>query len=370
MKKLILLIIPLLLLSGCSYKELNDLAVVSALGIDYENNEFKLTAQVMDIKNNGNDSTTSNTLIYESTGKTVAKAIRNFSVRYPKNVYLGHLEFIIIDKNAAFKINDIFDYIMRSPEVRSSSYVLFTKDETANKILKPYNEVEDRFPVESLKTVLLDAKDRSGTIYDLTLEELLSNYLKPGIDPLVPIVKTANKKGDTATTTIINDLAPLKDKTLLNPLTQNQSIAYNTIKNNYYDMVIDCKYKDTTFGSLIYNPKSSIDLKIKDNNINININVNIESKIIEINNKENLLNKNTQKEIKEEVNNKIKNYIKDLINYSKNSNTDTLGLKNIIYKNYYKSYDKFKNKNIYKEANIKININNKMYRFGNINKGA
>ena len=36
--------------------------------------------------------------------------------------------------------------------------------------------------------------------------------------------------------------------------------------------------------------------------------------------------------------------------YSKKNNTETLGLKNTIYKNYYHDYSKFKNKNIYDEA--------------------
>ena len=87
MKKIIILICITILTNGCSYVELNDLAIVSAIGIDYEENNFNLTAQVMDVKNSKEEGT----LIYEASGKTIAKAIRNFSIRYPKNVYLGHL---------------------------------------------------------------------------------------------------------------------------------------------------------------------------------------------------------------------------------------------------------------------------------------
>ena len=50
MKKIILLLIILLPCTGCSYVELNDLAIVSAVGIDYENNNFNLTAQIMDME--------------------------------------------------------------------------------------------------------------------------------------------------------------------------------------------------------------------------------------------------------------------------------------------------------------------------------
>lgn len=370
MKKLIILFISLFLLSGCSYSELNDLAVVSALGIDYSDNEFKLTAQVMDVKNSNDGGSNANTLIYESSGDTIAKAIRNFSVRYPKNVYLGHLEFIVISKDVSFKINDVFDYIMRSPEVRSSSYILFCDDDSARDILKPNNEVKDRFPVDSLKTVLLDSKDRTGTIYDLSLEEFLSSYLKKGIDPVVPIVRNNPDKGMSASSTFIDRLASFKNKRLLSSFTNEQSIAYNIINNNFNDIVINGMYKDNVFGAVVYNPKSSVDLSISNDVVYVKIDVKIDSKIIEISDKVDLTSKSVQSDIKKEINSKLKSYIYSLINYSSDNNTETLGLKNMIYRNYYKDYPRFKNKNIYKDARFSIDITNNMYRFGNINKGA
>lgn len=371
MKKIIILTIITLLMSGCSYVELNDLAIVSAIGIDYEDNEFKLTAQIMDIKSGDSGMTEENTLIYEASGETIAKAVRNFSIRYPKNVYLGHLEFLIINGDTATKkIDDIFDYFIRSPEVRSLSYVTLTKDKCAKDILNPKNETEGNFPIEGLKTVLLDATKRNGTIYDLTLEELLSFYLKEGIDPVVPLIKTSDGKGMTASTTTIEDLAPLKNKKVLKSLNQEQSIAYNTINNNYYDIVINCKYKNKDFSALLYNPKSKIDLKIKNGKPEVTINIKIESKIIEIDKKIDLTKAKNQKEIKKQVDKEIKKYIQSLIDYSKENDADVLGLGNMIYKNYFKDYDKYKDKNLYNQTKFNIKIDNKMYRYGNINKGA
>lgn len=371
MKKIIILTIITLLMSGCSYVELNDLAIASAIGIDYEDNEFKLTAQIMDIKSSNSGMTEENTLIYEASGKTIAKAIRNFSIRYPKNVYLGHLEFLVINSDTtAKKIDDIFDYFMRSPEVRSLTYVVVTKDEKAKDILNPKNESKGSFPIEGLKTVLLDATKRNGTIYDLTLEELLSFYLKKGIDPVVPIIRSSNEKGMTASATIIEELAPLKDKKVLKSLDTKQSIAYNTINNNFYDIVINCKHENKDFSALIYNPKSSVDLKIKDKKIDVTINVKVESKIIEIDKKVDLTKPKNQKTIEKKVDKELKTYIQSLIDYSKENNADVLGLGNMIYKNHFKDYEKYKDKNIYEIANFNIKIDNKMYRYGNINKGA
>ena len=62
----------------------------------------------------------------------------------------------------------------------------------------------------------------------------------------------------------------------------------------------------------------------------------------------------------------------EAMNFIQNTNKfgSVLGLGNIIYKNYYDEYYKFKNKNIYDIAKFDVKVNNKMYRFGNINKGA
>ena len=371
MKKLIILLISVFLISGCSYTEINDLAIASSIGIDYEDGQYKLTAQIMDIKSSDSGMTKESALIYESTGKTIAKAINNFSVRYPKNVYLGHLEFIILSKEASEKkLEDIFDYFLRSPEARTSSFVVISNEESANDIMNPKNEQEESFPTESLKSVLMDATKRNGTVNDTTLEEFLSFYLKTGIDPVVPLIKKTENKGITASATIIEEMIPVSRNKVHIPLTKEEAIAYNTINNNYDEVVIDCKYKSKDFGALIYNPKSSVEVKIKNSQIDVTVNVKFESKINEMDKKINLINKDVHNKIKQEINNEMKIYAKELINYSKENNVDTLGIGSQIYKNYFKEYDKYKYKNLYEEANINIKIDNKMYRHGNINKGA
>jgi len=371
MKKLIILFIFVFFISGCSYTELNDLAIASAIGIDYENGEYKLTAQIMDIKSSDTGMSMESALIYESSGATIAKAVNNFSVRYPKNVYFGHLEFIVISKNACEKkLEDIFDYFLRAPEARTSSFVVISDKETANSLLNPKNEQEGSFPTENLKSVLMDSTKRNGSVNDITLEEFLSFYLKTGIDPVVPLISKKENKGITASGTVIDKMSVISNNKVYSPLNIKQSIAYNTLNNNYYNTVIECKYNNQDFGALVYNPKSSIEVKIKDEIINVNINIKVESKINEMDKKINLNNKKVHEKIKNEINNELENYVNSLINYSIENNVDILGIGNQIYKNYYKSYDNYKYRNLYKESNFNIKIDNKMYRHGSINKGA
>ena len=177
-KIIILLIITTITLTGCSYTELNKLAIVSALGIDYKNGQYEITAQVMDIKKQ-DTGTKEKSIIYETKGETIGKAIRNLSEKYPKTVYLGHVEIIILGKETAEeKINDIFDYVMRSPEVRSTGYVLINREQSAKLTLEPENEKEESFATEQIKSSLESTTKRSGTVYLITFEEFLQTYLK------------------------------------------------------------------------------------------------------------------------------------------------------------------------------------------------
>lgn len=51
------------------------------------------------------------------------------------------------------------------------------------------------------------------------------------------------------------------------------------------------------------------------------------------------------------------------------SKTDILGVKNKIYKFYTNKYDLYKDSNVYESANIIVNTNAKLFRYGNSNTG-
>lgn len=371
MKKIIILVLTTILLSGCSYVELDDLAIVSAIGVDYKDNLFHLTAQVMDAKRSDSGMDESS-LIYEAEGETIASAVRNFAEKYPKNAYFGHLEMIVLGgETVKYKLDDIFDYFMRSPEVRSSGFILISKDQTAKNILKPQNEKQGSFASEELKSSLEGATKRNGTVNDITFEQFLSHYLQKGIDPVVPLIKLSNdESSNSVSQTTITELAVIKDGKISKSLTKEESIAYNTLNNTYYDIVITPKHDNKPFGAIILNPKSSIKTKIKNNKIKVNININIETKLNELNQKIDPKNEKIHDQLQKEIENELKSYFESLIKYCKETNTDILGIGNMIYKNYYKEYKKYENKNLYEIASININIKSKMYRYGKITEGA
>ena len=77
MKKLLILLLIPILLGGCyDYNELGDLAIVAGIGIDYQDDEFEVTFEILSTKKEGEQgSASSSTYNVSAKGNTVAEKI-------------------------------------------------------------------------------------------------------------------------------------------------------------------------------------------------------------------------------------------------------------------------------------------------------
>lgn len=364
MKKIIILLITLLITTGCSYQEINDLAIVSTLGIDIKDNEYILTAQIMDIKKSEN-SPDPTTIIYTSSGKTISEAVRNFSTKYPKSIYLGHVELVVLGETIIQNDMDVvLDFFLRSPYANPFAQLIVTKNTSANKLLNPEVEKESSFPSVDIISNLKEATKKEGTEKEITIMEFFKEYIEPGIDPALPILEIDEKVTKKQSNSTFRNLASFKNNVINESLDKNQAVAYNTINNNYYDIVINIPYKNEIISTIVFNPKSKIEVDTK-NNVKVNISIKLESRVGESHKNIELLSKKVTDELEKITEDLIQKNVNSLLDYCKKYNVDLLGIKNNIYKHNNKDYDKFKNKNLYEEANFNININVSMYRYGN-----
>lgn len=366
--KIILILVLTILISGCSYKELNDLAIASALGIDYENNEYIISAQIMELKKQEKEDTSS-ALIYLGKGKTISEALRNISLKYPNYLYLGHLELIIIGKGEInHGINNSLDYFIRTSDARNDALILVSTKNKAYEIINPNEETKEEFPVKDIVTTIKNSKERNGLVIEKNYEELINDYLEKGISQILTTIENEKDENDNYKDTILSNIAVFEKGKYVKDLNKESAISYNLINNNFDNVSIDIIYNNKDVSVSLIKPKCSLDLKLDNNKVTVNININVEEGILNINDKNILLDKNFLKDIENITKKKINSYINDLINFNMENNTDVLGLKNIIYKKYHKSYKKFKDKNIYEIAKININTNVYLYKYGNIYK--
>lgn len=376
MKKFVLIIITLFILlisSGCyNYKEINDMAIVSSIGIDKDNKKDKyiVSAQIMNSKESEN-SEDSQITVYTKEGDTVHEALRNITLKSPRKLYGNHLSKIVLSEEVAKEgIDNILDTFNRVTEVRNEFIITIVKEDKASDVLKVLTTTES-IPAEYVKLSLKIADKTSGLTYATKLDEFISLYLKKGIDPVVPVLKIdkKEKKGTTInniTTTnpiskiVIEDLAVTNKGKLETYLKNEEVIGYNFLRNQIQKMIIPVKCDDeNNYASIsILKNKTKSSAEKKDNKYIINFNINSEAIITEYNCKKDLTNEKVIKELEKDTEKKIKRYIKKSLNKQKETKGKFLGLERIIYLD----YPKYKNE----DYSVKYNVNVNLVRKGEI----
>ncbi len=376
MKKFVLIIITLFILlisSGCyNYKEINDMAIVSSIGIDKDNKNDKyiVSAQIMNSKES-EDSEDSQITVYTKEGDTVHEALRNITLKSPRKLYGNHLSKIVLSEEVAKEgIDNILDTFNRVTEVRNEFVITIVKEDKASDVLKVLTTTES-IPAEYVKLSLKIADKTSGLTYATKLDEFISLYLKKGIDPVVPVLKIEKKekKGTTInniTTTnpiskiVIEDLAVTNKGKLETYLKNEEVIGYNFLRNQIQKMIIPVKCDDeNNYASIsILKNKTKSNTEKKDNKYIINFNINSEAIITEYNCRKDLTDEKVIKELEKDTEKKIKRYIKKSLNKQKETKGKFLGLERIIYLD----YPKYKNE----DYSVKYNVNVNLVRKGEI----
>ena len=370
MKKFVLIVITLFILlisSGCyNYKEINDMAIVSSIGIDKDNKNDKyiVSAQIMNSKES-EDSEDSQITVYTKEGDTVHEALRNITLKSPRKLYGNHLSKIVLSEEVAKEgIDNILDIFNRITEVRNEFIITIVKEDKASDVLKVLTTTES-IPAEYVKLSLKIADKTSGLTYATKLDEFISLYLKKGIDPVVPVLKIdkKEKKGTTInniTTTnpiskiVIEDLAVTNKGKLETYLKNEEIIGYNFLRNQIQKMIIPVKCDDeNNYASiLILKNKTKSNAAKKDNKYIINFNINSEAIITEYNCRKDLTDEKIIKELEKDTEKKIKRYIKKSLNKQKETKGKFLGLERIIYLD----YPKYKNEDYSVKYNAKVNL--------------
>lgn len=379
--KLFIIITLLVLSSGCyNYRELNQLAIISAVGIDKKNDEWNITIQVVNTIKEGTDtgaSTSPKFTIYEETGKTLQEALRKMILISSKRIYAEHLSVVVFGEDVAKEgIEDALDFFYRDSEFRKRFQMIVAKKSTANNLLKIVTPVENLNAKNIIDTIKTN-EEYLGIAKKTTFEDLMKIYLNKKEEFALPSVEITGdvKKGEEKTnleTTdvqnniIISDTAIFKGTKLVGYLTELESIALSFVKNKIDKTILTYKCNDENYMSIeIINTKA--DLKIKDA-LNYEINIDASARVNEIN-----CNFNLEKESKiKNLEKKGEDYLDDLIHTTLNKittyNSDILGLRNLLYKKENKIYETIKDdwyEKYYSRVNFKVNSKIKITELGN-----
>ncbi len=157
---LILFAVLSLNLAGCwNSRELNELAIVSGIGIDrvMDTGELRVTFQVVNpsatTTTQGASTSQSPISIYAVNDRTVFGALRRASKQATRQLFFAHAQLLVIGESLAESgMNDVLDIFERSHELRLNTTVLVSRGTDAESIMKVL------LPQESVPSIGLGKK--------------------------------------------------------------------------------------------------------------------------------------------------------------------------------------------------------------------
>ena len=159
--KILLLFLITITLSGCTtnYQSLNDMAIVSSVLIDKdEDNNFITYIELYKEEKSENKSKKVSYFV-KGLGKTIKSSMNDAASSISRNLYYVHINAVIFSKDvASTNMEDLFNYLVSRVQINSNYYILIS---------------------DNIKE-LLDTKDKDNDILGEKIDKLINNSTNSG----------------------------------------------------------------------------------------------------------------------------------------------------------------------------------------------
>lgn len=367
-KGILVLILSVTVLSGCWDRvEINDVAIVSAIGVDLVNDdELKLSLQVaipskLSTAQGGGASGGKGTFVISETGKTVSEAFRHIQMKMPRRIFFSQSRVLLIgEKLAKEGVANIVDFHTRYHEPRINTMIMFTKGE-ATEIIKSKPKFENVTAEETKELIKLDVG------LSILIRDFENMLLVDGREPvaqefvLSPIEVDSSKKGEKIQS--LGGVAVFKGDKLIGWLDGPETRGLKWMRNEMETGVITIDIPEEKgsgrISTTINKAESKLVPTLKNGKVKMDIDVEVEIEVIEnasnvsLDTESNLefLNKSVEKEVKERIQIVVDKVQKEL-------QSDVFGFGERVYKKYPKEWNKTFKENweeIFPQVEVSIN---------------
>ena len=351
MKKYILLAVTIFLCTSCfNYVEINNLVLITGIGIDYEDNNYVLSVEALYQNKENSESNFDWGVIKKVTGSSLSDAFNNLSLKLERKPYYSHLKVIIISEEVAKNhINDLFDYFLRNNNMRNVFSLVVADGQKPDEILSSSNKY---YPVvsEEIRDLLENNTISKNINKNLYFKNIANNYLSNKKDIYLLMIKTNN---DFVT---ISKIMTFSNNNFSGYLNNDLLNAFSIISSKNPNVLIKHECGDNKYITAnIY--KNSLKYIVNKNSLHVISN--LSGEIIENNCNIHLVNADEYNKISHIFKNIIGKQYSEFFNYIKDSNSDIIGI-NKMYLNKYRR----KNKKYFKEVNIIFKFNIELNKNG------
>ena len=384
MKWKVLLLIPLIfLMSGCyNYRDLNDLAIVSGISIAKSQEGYEVSLLVVNPKKQTDSSGSEEPdfIVYKGVDSSIGRAIRKITLESPKQLYLAHMNLLMIDESVAKNdLGNVLDFFARNPEIRDEFYVVIGRDKDILSITTPLENISSENILDTLKVT----SNYLGYTNMVTYQDLLHRYLNPYLELAISSVKIHGNREIGNTTdniknterdaySIVSGIAIFKDNHLVGYLNDDDALVYNIVTNQTNNFLVKTNYDNKNFfvAEIL---ESDTDVEIDVFHKKISIQLHGRATLSEENITEKLDKNKIIDSFQNAMNHTIEDMVLDSVSHTiQKYHTDIYGFHNIVYQNnpkYIKSLKKSWNDKVLEDFSIDVTSSIRIVEKGNLSGG-
>ncbi|MED4226668.1 Ger(x)C family spore germination protein [Neobacillus cucumis] len=377
------MIVSTVFLSGCwDRQELQDLDIVSAIGIDKggntSENRYLVTVQVFNegqiatAGGQGVKSMSAPVTTYSAVGSTVEEAIRKVMPKSPQELFFPHVQLMVIGEELARKkgIHDLFDFIERDSQFRTLFPILVVRDNTAKTLLQittPLEDVPSAKIVGGLESTTKIRGEYASTRADQVIQQLergetanLTGVQITG-DPEKGNKMTNIQEISPKTAIEIRGLAIFKKGKLKKWLDEDTARGAIWINNELKKTVIDlnCEKVKKGIAAEVMRTKTKIKAEIKNQKPVIQITVKSEGHLSEVHCPIDLSKHTSIEKLENQMEKEIKEEVMMAVKEAKKQKTDIFRFSEYINRENPKLWKEIKKKwndEIFPETKINVNV--------------
>ncbi|MDL4840580.1 Ger(x)C family spore germination protein [Aquibacillus rhizosphaerae] len=332
-------------LGGCwSSRELSDLAITTALGIDKHEEGFRVTAQVMNPGEIAGDQLSSRVPVstYSENGKTIFEALRRLTQSTPRKLYLSHIRMVVFGQELAEAgLAPALDFISRDHEMRTDFSISVAKDMRAEDLLNVLTPLE-KSPANKIVSSLRTSQNNWAPTKVVTLDELIATLSSKSKEPVLtglyitgdPDTGSSLENVETIhppTQLHVDNIGVFHNDQLVGWLNESESKGFNYITDNITNTVgwVECD-KEGTVSLEITKTNTELSGYQEDKKPKIVIDVKSEANIAEISCTIDINDEKTIQDIEKKIEKKLVDIVNGSIEKAQELNSDIFGFGEVL----------------------------------------
>jgi spore germination protein KC len=315
-------------------KEIDEIDLVLALGIDYSDGKYQLSAlySTGGGADPGKGAEQGQENVAEGKGKTAYEALEDLKLKNKKTISLAQTGSFLIGEGAAKQgLKDSIDFLSRDETIKMEALIYVIKGMSAADYIK--KGIENKQNIHEDLNAIEQKQHEFLTRNDNTMVNILNDTKQTYSSVLIPYL-ISEKSGFLMEGYAVFDSLKLKDY-----LDKETSEGVNIIRNIMRSYPI---YLEDQVGLLVSYTNTKLKADLKNKRITVRIKVSFETMIKEILSDEDIFTRDELDRLTDEQNKYIRKICEKATDYSISNGLDILNLARIVEKQNYAGWKSVK----------------------------